>query len=216
MKKYLFVILIGINFLSFSQISYEFGKPIPVDGLSIQTVTPSFYGVYQNENPQYKYEVNEKGIFIHTINIQAISRETLRENAQYEVRNGCIFGVTEDSIPYVFQDDSYYFGVRNTVQLVGGEAENQLIEMKRGDYVLNFKTENGYTPALFSFQNNSLAIAYFDYEDETKEFKKVKETSTIEANLKTVVLYPTLKEWEKITSKVDLFGESDQFQKVIE
>lgn len=223
MKKYLFnstgVKLFFIFWFTissaFSQTSYEFGVLLPVEGTAVNTTEPAYFGLYDGESAQLKYEVNEKGIFIHTINIQAISKETVRETGKYEVRNEHIFGVTEDSIPCVLQDDSYYFGVRNTVQLTGAGSENKLLPNGAGSYLLNFRTENGYTPALIEFRNNQLNISYFDYDSEGKLFKKIKEKQTVEPkenNLTTIVLLPTAREWQKV-SKKELFGAANVFQK---
>lgn len=213
--KLFFVFLISASSV-FSQKSYEFGVTLPVESVSVTTTDPVYFGIYQSsKGPQLSYEVNEKGIFIHTINIQAISRETIREDSRYEVRNEHIFGVTEDSIPCVFQDDNYYFGVRNSVQLAGSESENKLIPNGTGTYILNFKSDNGYTPALVEFRNNQLNISHFDYDEEGKLFKKVKDQQTVESresNLTTIILLPTLREWQKI-SKKELFGEANVFHK---
>ena len=138
----------------FSQKSYEFSLPVPVETAPVYSVETTYFGTYiSTKGPQLSYELNEKGLFIHTINIQAISKETLRENSKYSIRNEHIFGVVEDSIPYVFQDDNYYFGVRNAVQLAGVESSNKLVPNGPGSYVLNFKTDNGYTPALLELKN---------------------------------------------------------------
>jgi hypothetical protein len=205
-----------LSFLhSFSQISYEFGVLIPIEKTPVNTTESNYFGVYETDNPQLKYEINEKGIFVQTINIQSISKETIRETGKYEVRNEHIFGVSEDSIPCIFQDDSYYFGVRNDVQLIGNNSENKLIPLSSGSYILNFKTENGYTPTLIELSNNQLNISHFDYESESKIFKKIKDKQTIQSKahgLTTIVLRPTLREWEKILVK-ELFGEVQNFKR---
>lgn len=200
---------------AYSQFSYEFGNPLPIEAAALITTDPVHFGHYEGDNAQLKYEVNEQGIFIHTLNIQAISHETIRETGKYSVRNEHIFGVTEDSIPYVFQDDNYYFGVRNTLKIAGDTSENKLTPNGAGSYIINFKTDNGYTPALFEFRNNQLNISYFDYDSEGKMFRKIKEKQIIrsgENSLTTIVLLPTLREWQKISGK-ELFGEVQVFQK---
>lgn len=222
MKKYSIVRLVFILFFAFcsfispiqAQNSYEFGVVVPVEGIEITTTSPNLFGVYEND-AQLKYEINEQGIFVHTLNIQAISKETVRETGKYFVRNEHIFGVTKDSIPCVLQDDNYYFGVRNTTQLTGSTSENKLISNGEGSYVLNFKSENGYTPALIEIKNNQLSISYFDYDSEGKLFKKVKEKQTVQANnLIVIILMPTLREWQKLSSK-ELFGTIKTFNKAI-
>jgi hypothetical protein len=224
MKKYLllpsifglFFVFFTTSFSSFSQNSYEFGLPLPIETIAVLTVSPSNYGIYESPNgPQLSYEFTDKGMFIHTINIQAISRETIRESSQYSVRNEHIFGVTEDSIPCVLQDDNYYFGVRNKVQVAGEGNANQLLPNGVGSYVLNFKTDSGYIPTLLEFKTNQLWISHFDYDEEGKLFKKIKEQQVITGNsngLTNIILLPTLKEWQKI-SKKELFGEIQIFNK---
>lgn len=212
----LFFIFCISSFHSFSQISYEFGVLIPVETIPVNATEPIYFGLYETENPQLKYEINETGIFIQTINIQSISKETIRETGKYEVRNEHIFGVSEDSIPCIFQNDNYYFGVRNTVQLIGNNSENKLIPTGKGSYILNFKTENGYTPTFVEFRNNQLNISHFDYDSEGKLFRKIKDKQMIQSqnnSLTTIVLRPTLREWEKIFGK-ELFGEIQSFEKI--
>lgn len=221
MKKYSIVasvfFLIFVFCFPFSEIqaqnSYEFGVLLPIEGVETASTSPNFFGVYGNDS-QIEYEVNEQGIFIHTLNIQMISKETIRETGKYFVRNEHIFGVTKDSIPCVFQDDNYYFGVRNTIQLSGLNTENKLINNGDQSYILNFKSENGYVPALIEIKNNQFSIAYFDYDSEGKVFKKVKEKQTIKANnLDITILMPTLREWQKLSAK-QLFGTAQVYSKI--
>lgn len=224
MKKYsvsfrviqLFLISCFVSGYTFSQNSYEFGSVLPVEGTVLNTTEQQHFGTYDGSTAQLKYEVNGQGIFVHTINIQAISKETIRETGQYFVRNEHIFGVTEDSIPCVFQDDNYYFGVRNSVQLAGEGIENKLVQNGDGSYILNFRSAFGFIPSLLEFRNNQLTISYFDYDSEGKLFKKIREKQVIESTdtqLTTIVLQPTLKEWQKISRK-ELFGEARVFRKL--
>lgn len=224
MKKYLskytliklFFVFYFFSLSTFAQNSYEFGVTLPVEAPDIFTVDSKFYGLYESEKgPQITYEITDKGIFIKTINIQAISKETMRESSQYFVRNEHIFGVTEDSIPYVFEDEKYYFGVRNTVQLIGKDTENKLTDLNQWSYILNFKTEDGYIPSLLEFNGNHLLISSFDYDEEGKVFKKVQEQQKRERqdnNLTVIVLIPTVKEWQKL-SKKEIFGTQRVFIK---
>lgn len=192
----------------YAQKSYEFKEALPISGSLIVAVDARYFGTYEGETTQLMYIVSDSGIVINTINIQAISKETVRETGQYFVRNEHIFGVTKDSIPCVLQDDNYYFGVRNSVQLIGKGSENILMNDSPGTYFLNFKTEHGYTPALLRFENQQLKISYFDYDEESKIFKKIKEKQVLsnqDNSLTTIVLEPTIKEWQKLAKK-ELFG----------
>ncbi|MCO5260924.1 MAG: hypothetical protein M9916_12340 [Crocinitomicaceae bacterium] len=224
MKIYSFSLLFLTLFFStfvdgsqlFAQNSYEFGITLPVESEATSTVNAVYYGTYESEKgPEYNYEINENGLFLKTINIQAITQETIRETGKYSVRNGYIFGITEDSIPCLFEDDKYYFGVRNTIQLTGNSSVNVLTQLSVNSYILNYKSDNGYVPALFEFIGNQLKITDFDYDIEGKIFKKIKEQQLVESatnGLKTYILRPTVKEWSKI-SKKDIFVTSHIFEK---
>lgn len=212
----LFFIFYFFSLSVIAQNSYEIGVTLPFETPPIYAVDSKFYGVYESDKgTQTAYELTDKGVFIKTINIQAITKETMRENSQYFVRNEHLFGVTEDSIPYVYEDEKYYFGVRNTVPIVGMDVENKLVPLNQWSYILNLKTENGYIPMLLEFIGNQLQISSFDYDEEGKVFKKVKEQQNIEQQnneLTIIVLFPTLKEWQKL-SKKEIFGTPRNFTK---
>ena len=225
MKKYPFILpIVNLIFIFcftsqlYTQNSYEFSMVLPVDGVEINSIDNPFYGEYQSDNGQLSYEFNSEGIFIHTINIQVLTQETIRENSQYYVRNEHVFGVSSDSIPYVFQDDKYFFGIKNTIQLVGMNSVNKLLKLNSNSFIVNYKTDYGFTPALFEFRNNQLNISHFDYDFEGDIFKKIKDKEMLDSKdsavMKTIILKPTQKEWQKLMSK-ELFGESNVFQKVI-
>lgn len=210
MKKYsinrLFILhlFLVLHLALFGQSSYEFAQPMSTEDPSLLTVDPSFYGTYDSGSSSLKYEVNAQGIFIHTINIQAMTRETLRETGKYFIRNEHIFGVSKDSIPYVYQDSLYYFGVRNSTKLVGDSVQNVLKSSGSGVYILFFKSDFAYVPTKIEFKNNRMYISYMTYDDGEEEFKKVKEQTgagSSENNLKTVILHPTAAEWKKLLKK---------------
>lgn len=218
-KNLLMKLFFTFYFFSLSAIaqnSYEFGVTLPIETPPVYTVDSKFYGVYESDKgTQTAYELTDKGIFIKTLNIQAITKETMRENSQYFVRNEHLFGVTEDSIPYVYEDEKYYFGLRNTVSIVGVDVDNKLVSLNQWSYILNIKTENGYIPMLLEFIGNQLQISSFDYDEEGKVFKKVKEQRNIEQQkneLTIIVLIPTLKEWQKL-SKKEIFGNPRNYNK---
>ncbi|HNR85425.1 MAG TPA: hypothetical protein PKN22_05070 [Taishania sp.] len=216
MKKYPFVAtLFQLFFCLFvffpatlAQKSFEFANILPVEAQPITSVAPQFFGNYESDKgKEFTYEFNDKGIFLKTINIQAISQKTIRETGKYKVQNGYLFGVNEDSIPCFFEDSNYYFGVRNSIQLVGADIANQLCLNSPTSYILNSKSEHGFVPMLLEFKNNQLIISSFDYDAEGTIFKKIKDQQqlVLENNpLSIYLLQPTLKEWQK-TAKKEIF-----------
>ena len=225
MKKILINSIKFLFFLAFfassnqliAQKSFEFAAPLPIEGVKSNTVNPLFFGTYESKGgARLNYEFNENGVFVNTINIQALSKETLRESSTYFIRNEHVFGVTEDSIPYVYQDGNYYFGVRNSIQVIGESSENILHELGKSTYILNYKSTNGYTPTRIEFKQGELFIADFDYDNEGKIFSKIKEQLSVDlpgSQLSYILLKPTLKEWQKISLK-GLFPASQTYKKL--
>ncbi len=202
MKKYLFFFCFSTVFSVSAQISYDFAEAIPPSGTKISSVSPNYFGIYSNPDSPVKYEITKEGIFIVSININSISRETIRESSQYEVRNEHIFGVhAEDSIPCILEGDNYYFGVKSRDQIAGGNSKNILIQQSVNEYVLNFYENNHYVPMFLTFTAEGMSRVEFDYESDTKAFKKIKERTSEVRDIEFVTLNPTSEEWAKIKLK---------------
>lgn len=188
-----------------AQVSYDFGITLPPNGEQTLTVSDAYFGTYSNPDSPLKYEFSEEGIFILSININSISRKTIRESSQYEVRNNHIFGVSKDSIPCVLEGENYYFGIRHKEQIAGQGSMNRLIRVAPNEYVLNYEENGTYIPTMISFSASGLSVRQFDYESETKAFGKIKErTSSVKA-IEFITLYPTTEEWAKLKLE-DIFG----------
>lgn len=203
-KYNLTCLLTLLTFGSLTQQSFEFSKPVPTESDTIQHIHRAFYGVYQSEQgAQIKYDFSDSGVYILTIAIQSISVKTLKESPKYKVRNGYLFGVDEDSIPCIQKDDNYFFGIRNTKQIIGDDTENILTYIDDSTYMLNFKTSQGYVPSLFEFQNNQLFISQFDYDSDGKILKSIKNRTELkhENNLTTTLLTPNNRKWQKVFRK---------------
>lgn len=184
----------GIN----AQISYDFGTVVPPGEQVVTTVYQSYFGSYSNVDSPLKYEFSEEGIFIVSINVNSISRKTIRESSKYTVRNNHIFGVTEDSIPCVLEGENYYFGIRNRQQIAGAGSANKLVQLSAGTYVLNYEENGKFVPAYLTFSANGLSIQQFDYDSDTKAFRKIKERNSLVKAIEFVTLYPTAEEWQKL------------------
>src|SRR5690606_3021975 len=118
--------------------------------------------------------------------------------SQYTVRNNHIFGVTEDSIPCVLEGENYYFGIRNRQQIAGAGSANKLVQLSTGMYVLNYEENGKFVPAYLTFSANGLSIQQFDYDSDTKAFRKIKERNSQVKAIEFVTLYPTAEEWQKL------------------
>ena len=63
-----------LSFISFSQKSYYFSNPLPLEEINLQRVDPKYYGTYSSIEQPSHYEVNEDGIALVSTNISSVSR----------------------------------------------------------------------------------------------------------------------------------------------
>jgi len=184
---------------AFSQISYDFAIPVPPKSKEVKVVNANYFGTYTSENSQFTYEFNETGIYVISINVNSISKETVRESTKYTVKNNFIFGVKEnDSIPCVLENDNYYFGIKNRDKIAGYGSNNVLLELKMNQFVVNFHENGNYIPMFFSFDSAGLIIEQFDYDSNTLAFSNIKEQTSVTKDIEFVTLEPTNAEWKKL------------------
>ena len=202
MKKYLFLFCFFSVFSVSAQISYDFAQAIPPSGTKVFSVSQNYFGTYAHSTSPVKYEVSKEGIFIISTNITSISRETIRESSKYMVRNNHIFGVhAEDSIPCVLEGDNYYFGVKSRDQVAGGNSKNILMQQSVNEYVINFYENGHYVPMFLTFTAQGMSRVQFDYDSDTKAFRKIDDRTSVQKDIEFVTLNPTAEEWEKIKWK---------------
>lgn len=199
MNKYLFLVQLFFSFSIGAQISYDFSIPVPPSDPVVQTVVPSFFGIYKNPNSPVVYEFSKDGLFLITTNITFVTRQTIRESSEYEIRNNHIFGVhPNDSIPCILEGDRYYFGIKNRDLVIGKGSKNVLTQQSITNYVLNFEENGVFVPMFLNFENGKLLIAQFDYESDTKLFKKIDARKSVKKDIEFVSLAPTVDEWKKM------------------
>ena len=81
-------------------------------------------------------------------------------------------------------------------------------------YILNFSENGRFLPALLTFEGSNFSIQYFDYETDTKSFKKLTVSAEKETdNLKLITLEPDLKQFSKLKPE-DLFGKKMSYKLV--
>ena len=199
MKKYLSIFIFFASFLSYGQKSIYFSIPLPPDSENIFKVDSKHHGTYIDEKRGTQYLVNETGIYTTTIMISSISKETVREDAKYDVRNGYLFGVNKDSLPCILEEERYYFGIRKTTLIIGEGSLNVLTKTSKDQYILNIEEGENYTPVLIEFNGGNMEMNYFDYEPKTEAYNFINDTHTIEMNyFKLLLLEPTQKEYKEI------------------
>ncbi|MGV3630168.1 MAG: hypothetical protein ACO1O6_03130 [Bacteroidota bacterium] len=188
-------------FGSKAQNSYEFKSAMPPEGEIVKTVDPSLYGAYKNEETGTEFVLNAEGISMVTIINSYITKEQVRETSKYQVRNGYLFGVKDnDSIPCIFEDDKYFFGIRQKITLNDPNHKAIIKKISPQAYVLNFLETKGYSPSMITFKGSSLVIRHFTYPGESASvFEDInKQEKSKEAGYDLVLLNPNQKEWNKL------------------
>jgi hypothetical protein len=199
MNKYLFLVQLFFTLSVFGQISYDFSIPLPPSNPRVTEVNSIYFGTYKNANSLVTYEFSEEGLFLITTNITFVTRQTIRESSKYEIRNNHIFGVhAEDSIPCILEGDQYYFGIKNRDLVIGKGSKNVLTQQTVSSYILNFEENGTFVPMFLTFENSGLSIAQFDYEWDTKLFKKIDERTSVKKDIELVTLTPSAEEWKKM------------------
>ena len=207
-------LLLSLN--SFSQKSYYFSNPLPVEEQKINNVDSRYYGTYSSIEQPSHYEVSEEGIALVSTNISSVSRETIRESSKYRIKNGLIYGVVKgDSIPCVLKGEYYFFGIQNKEVIVGPNSLNILKKTGlSGHYIINSFENGSYVPLEISFIAGKFSISYFDYDFETKVFKFINDQESIQqSQYELVILSPNEKETKRLL-KVGIFGEKKVFEKI--
>ncbi len=215
MKIITIALLLLSSFWGFCQDSYNFSATLPPDEKPIQNVSSGFLGKYVADNGESHYEFRENGVWIVSTIFSSISRETIRESSKYVVRNGYIFGVVQDdSLPCELEGERYYFGMRNTEQIIGPNSQHVMNKVSTNSYIINFYENGGYTPSLFTFSGKNLIVQHFDYDTGTTVFESIeqKETKVVD-KMNYIILAPTAEEWSNL-DKSKIFIQSISYQKL--
>ena len=217
MKIIPLVVTLLSAFFSIGQKSYSFSNPLPPEGDLLHQIDSRFFGNYSNQDGTMVYVIDESGIHTVFTNVSSISRKTIRESSQYEVRNGFIFGVIAgDSISCVREGDHYFFGVRNRDVLIGLGSSNTLKSISKSQYLLNYYDNGEYLPVLLKFSSNGLEILGFDYELETTLFDFIiMRQNRREDGMELITLQPNQTEFDQLM-EAGIFGEAQLYKKEIQ
>lgn len=204
MKIVSLVVAVFSVFFVVAQNSYYFAEPLPSASNKVANVSSRYFGTYTVNDGTISYQFDEKGLTLISITVAGISRETVRESSQYNVRNGFIFGVEKgDSVPCVLSGEKYYFGVRNHDVFVGEGSQNILAKSNEAStYVLNIYEDGKYVPQMLEFKGDQLMISHFDYEGEdAEEFAYIEDQESVSSGgLNLIVLKPQEGDFNQIKS----------------
>lgn len=187
-----------------SQNSYYFSEPLPSSTDKVASVDPTWFGTYTNSKTAYTYEFTETGVSVISVSISSLSSAFIRESSVYSVKNGFIFGVVEnDSLPCMFENDRYYFGVKNKEILIGNESTNVLTKLSPNTYLINYEENGSYLPTIISFNRGKMTIKEFDYDPEQLQFAFVSQQKQLTTdNQQLIILTPNSEEFNQLNTPI--------------
>ena len=195
-------------------ISYYFHKDALFELSSVSRVAPQQFGKYElrvgagNEMRRaagnYIY-VDETGIYLKKNKLLNISREEVRENSKYTVRDNYIHGVVEkDSLSVALDGEDYYFLVPAKTYLIQNPGgADRMMQISKSRYAIFTYEDNGfYSGIIADFVAGGIElkdIVMSTMGDQSVEQIEKKEIQEAEENeIKTYILSPTKSEWSSI------------------
>lgn len=205
----MFRLILFSSFLSLfyslkAQESFEFKSALPPENDIVKTVDPIVFGSYKNEQTGTEIILNNEGISMITIITSYITKEQVRESSKYEVRNEYLFGVVDgDSVPCIFEDDKYFFGIKQKITLNDENHRAIIKKISSQIYVLNFIESKGYSPTMLEFRNGALVMKHFTYPNNPSTFSKISKSEQSKDNEITLhLLNPSQKEWNALDKTI--------------
>lgn len=195
-------------------ISFYFEKEALFALNSVSKVAPQQFGKYElkegkgNEMRRaagnYIY-VDASGIYLKKNKLLNISREEVRENSKYNVRDNYIHGVIEnDSLPVALDGEDYYFLVPAKTYLIQNPGgADRMMQISKSRYAIFTYEDNGYYSCIIAdFVGGGIELRDVvmsttgEQSVEQIEKKDIKEAE--ENGIKTYILSPTKSEWSSI------------------
>ncbi|HIP37112.1 MAG TPA: hypothetical protein EYG85_09695 [Crocinitomix sp.] len=185
--------------------SYYF-KNNTADYQKVNVVPKRFYGIYElkpNKRNEIRiaagdyFIIDSSGIYISKNNLISITKEEVRENGKYNVKNGYLFGVkANDSIPVVLQKDKYYFLIPVKSYLYS-TSSHVMYKINSSSFIIFSKEDNGYYSVIkIDFNGHSLKLS--ELELNYKQINSIKHEFTKDGIYDTYLLTPKKSHWELI------------------
>jgi hypothetical protein len=224
MKKIGWIIVALVSFAS-SQVkaadddvfSFYFDKQSLFSLNSVPQVLPQLWGKYElrdlsgNEMRRASGDnlyVDKSGIYLKKNKLITISREEVRENSKYQVKDNYIHGVIEnDSLPVALEKELYYFLVPAKTYLFENKGgANRMMQISKTRYAIFTFEDVGYYSVLvaeFTTEGVSLKdLALSTEGPKSLDLVQKKEVSEeLSKNYKTYILTPDKDEWSQLLAK---------------
>jgi len=145
--------------------------------------------------------IDENGVYISKNKLLSISREEVRENSKYIVKNGYLHGIlANDSLPTFLQEESYYFLMPTKAFLYDKNSSQTLYQVGISSYIIFTKEDNGYYSILnITITNGIITLAELDLSYNACNL--IPHSIVSENDIKTFILNPSKQDWNNILLK---------------
>ncbi len=182
------------------------------DGMEqIRTVPDQFFGEFKLVETEQNslrvaagdiLKVDESGVYIEKNRILNISREEIRENSQYLVRDGYLHGVLEDdSVQVALDGELYYFLIPVKTFLFEAMNDQNTISStgRSGQFLVLSEAENEfYTSMIIEFTADGVQLKELDHDCKNFDLKSVEVISAEQGEITTYYIEPNEDEWNRI------------------
>lgn len=144
--------------------------------------------------------VDATGAYIEKNKLLFITREQVREDSQYELRNGYLFGVVEDdSVLTALDGEKYYFLIPAKTYLFEANIGPSIVYegLTSNEYLVVTPEPNKHFSCIyFRFKSGGLEIMELTFNNTNCSLDIVKKQEIIKGDFNTYILTPTVSEWK--------------------
>lgn len=222
---YLLIALVGLSFtyddIPNYSLYFDLTKQPELKELDFfDTDKFSTYALVENENNALRSAAGDEliidytGMYIAKNKVLSISKTEIRENSQYTVKDGYLFGVLEnDSLMVALEGETYYFLMPSSTYLFQtNQPDNRLFKgLSPNSYFIFSKESNGYFSVIEAkFSAGMISLSELDFDQRQFDFRTVRNSTSGSSDDLIYYLNPTKEEWTKIASHFKVY---DQYSK---
>ena len=148
--------------------------------------------------------IDASGMYIQKNTILSISRETIRENSNFTIRNGYLFGVLpNDSVLVALDGELYYYLLPTKTYLF--ETYNKAQQLYKGanasEFVIVAKESDTYYSVLYVIINQgSVILKEIGLNNNKSKLTNLTHKKVVVDGIPTYILSPTSAEWQTVWS----------------
>lgn len=195
--------ILGLGMITFCA-SAIFGQEIyfsaPQPDEADHNFSQSQQATYKDESGANQLIVTSNRIISRNYQVHSISKETVRESSQYQVRGEYLHGFYKngDSCKVLLEEDTYFFVQKDMQDLVGGTAPKNYVKISDKEYVIFHNIAPGkYRLAYLEFKGSKI----IEYEIDLDKRETILTINKKSESGKSIILSPSIFELKDLIKK---------------